>query len=84
MIYRDKVFWFRKGYDWRTDGPPPLKISGKRLDGQASPLRVEGPNAAGLKNPSMVAALEVPSIGCWEITADYKGDTLSYVVWVTP
>jgi len=30
----------------------------------------------------MVAGVFIPTLGCWEITGDYKGDKLSYVVWV--
>jgi hypothetical protein len=82
-LYRDKVFWWRKGYDWRTENPPKLRISGKRLDGPARAIRVDGPGAAFMKNPAMVAAFEVPTAGCWAITANYKGDKLTYVVWVT-
>jgi hypothetical protein len=37
-IYYDKVFWWRKGYDWRTENPPQLKVTGKRLDAEAPPL----------------------------------------------
>jgi hypothetical protein len=27
-IYYDKVFWWRKGYDWRVENPPQLKSRG--------------------------------------------------------
>jgi hypothetical protein len=26
----------------------------------------------------------VPTPGCWEITGEYKGEKLSYVVWLQP
>jgi hypothetical protein len=82
--FREKVFWWRKGYDWRTENPPKLKISGKRLDGPAPPLfHMDGPNAAGLTNPAIGAAFNIPTVGCWAITANYKSDKLTYVIWVT-
>lgn len=80
-IYRDKVFWWRRGYDWRVENPPELKISGKRLDASAPPIHVDGPNAAFIHLPAMVAAIDIPTVGCWEITANYKGDKLTFVGW---
>jgi hypothetical protein len=81
-IYRDKVFWWRKGYDWRTEYPPQLKVSGKRLDAAVAPFYVDHANPAFLKNPAMLTGVDIPTVGCWEITGDYKGDNLSFVVWV--
>jgi hypothetical protein len=83
-IYRDKVFWWRKGYDWRTENPPELKVTGKRLDAPAPPLYADGANAANIKIPSMVTGVDIPTVGCWEITGNYKGDKLTFVVWVVP
>jgi hypothetical protein len=83
-IYRDKVFWWRKGYDWRIENPPQLKVSGKRFDSSAPPLYADGPNPAFIKIPAMVTGIDIPTVGCWEITGDYKGDKLTFVVWVAP
>jgi hypothetical protein len=30
----------------------------------------------------MVTGMELPTAGCWEITAEYRGAELSYIVWV--
>jgi len=30
----------------------------------------------------MLVGVGVPTTGCWEITANYKRATLSYIVWV--
>ena len=32
----------------------------------------------------MLVGVYVPTPGCWEITGDYKGQKLSFVVWVQP
>ena len=37
-VYFDKVFWWRRGYDWRTENPPKLKVSGRRLDAPSAPF----------------------------------------------
>jgi hypothetical protein len=31
----------------------------------------------------MVAGIFIPTLGCWKITGHYKGEELSYVVWVS-
>ena len=32
----------------------------------------------------MLSGVYVPIPGCWEISGDYKGQKLSFVVWVQP
>jgi hypothetical protein len=83
-IYYDKVFWWRKGYDWRTENPPQLTVAGKRLDAEAPSLYDDRANAAFIKIPAMVTGIDIPTVGCREITVDYKGDKLAFVVWVVP
>jgi len=79
-----KIFWFRVGYDYRTEPQPDLKVTGQRLDGPAPPLMTLGnaTNAILGETGSMLTGVYVPAPGCWEITGDYKGDKLSFVVWV--
>lgn len=81
-VYFDKVFWWRKGYDWRTENPPQLKVSGRRLDAPASPFYLNQAHPAFMRNPAMLTGIDIPSVGCWEITGDYKSDKLTFVVWV--
>jgi hypothetical protein len=90
-----KVFWWRVGYDWRTEPQPYLTITGKRLDGPAPPLMVmtrqrpdgsvaQATHAIMGNFVAMLTGVYVPTPGCWEITGDYRGDKLSFVVWVEP
>ena len=82
-----KVFWYRVGYDWRSEPVPNLKVTGKRLDGPAAPLVFRPTNAILGSHPydaAMLTGVTIPTPGCWEITADYQGDTLAFVVWVEP
>jgi hypothetical protein len=81
-IYFDKVFWWRKGYDWRVESPPQLKVTGKRLDAPAPALYAGQTQPAFIKIPAMVSGVDIPTVGCWEITGEYKGDKLSFVVRV--
>ena len=85
--FRQRLFWWSQGYDWRTENPPQLTITGTRLDGPASPLTTDEHANAGWTNdrdhPFMVAGIFIPTLGCWKITGQYKGEELSYVVWVS-
>ena len=85
--FRQKLFWWSKGYDWRTENPPELTITGKRLDGLVPPLSTDPHANAGWTNDRshafMVAGIFIPTVGCWKITGHYRGEELSYVVWVS-
>jgi hypothetical protein len=91
----EKIFWYRADYDWRAEPQPRLTITGRRLDGLAPPLMVmtwQRRNAAPAQatnaimddsgKGAMLTGVYVPVPGCWEITGDYEGDKLSFVVWV--
>jgi hypothetical protein len=82
--YRQKLQWWRKGYNWRTENPPNLVVTGRRLDAAAPPLTTdEHANAAGLgDHASIMAGIFIPTPGCWQITGDYHGDKLTFVIWV--
>ncbi len=79
--YRQKMQWWRQGYDYHTEPEPKLKLTGKRLDATAPPLTAKVNNVAG-PVPSMMAGLDFPAPGCWEITGHYESDELTFVVWV--
>lgn len=85
--FREKLFWWSDGYDWRTENPPKLTITGTRLDGPAPPLETDEHPNAGWNNdsdhPFIVAGIFIPVLGCWKITGEYEGEELSYVVWVS-
>ena len=81
-----KTFWGSLDFNYREEYPPKLKVTGKRLDGEAPPLLTlpatnafPGPAAA-----AMLVGIYVPAPGCWEITGDYKVQKLSFVVWLQP
>ena len=84
--FRQKLFWWSEGYDWRTENPPELTVTGERLDGPAPHITADEHANAGWTNdrehPFMVTGIFIPTLGCWRITGRYKGEELSYVVWV--
>jgi hypothetical protein len=84
-----KIFWGRIGYNWRTEPVPKLRVSGKRLDGPSAPLvNPQGPATNVIGDDTgrgfMLTGVWIPTPGCWEITGNYEGDKLSFVVWVEP
>jgi hypothetical protein len=80
-----KLFWGSVDFDWKTEYPPLIKVTGKRLDGDAPPLLTMRPtNAFPGPSAAMLVGVYVPTSGCWEITGEYKGEKLSFVVWVEP
>jgi hypothetical protein len=84
-----KIFWGRVGYSWRTEPRPRIKVTGRRLDGPAPPLMLpQGSATHAIIDDSgrgaMLTGVYVPVPGCWEITGDYDGDKVSFVVWVVP
>lgn len=86
--YGEKVFWWSQGYVGSGETEPALKVTGKRLDTNGAPivLSEDATNAfhKDFGGWAMLTGIKVPELGCWEITAEYKGETLSFVVDVTP
>jgi hypothetical protein len=82
---RQKLYWWRAGYNWKTEKQPPLKVTGRRLDGVAPPFQASAKNGYREEDwkSFMVVGIDIPTPGCWEITGHYKGQDLSFVVWVT-
>jgi hypothetical protein len=81
----EKIFWYRVGYSARDEPIPKLRVTGRRLDGPAPALITpQGPatNAIMGSENAMLTGVYVPAPGCWEITGDYEGDKLNFVVWV--
>jgi VWFA-related protein len=85
--YRQKVFVWRPRYDGRSEQWPRLTVTGRRLDGAAGPLVAEEATNAHHRDFggwAMLTAVEVPTHGCWEVTATYGGSSLTFVVSVVP
>jgi hypothetical protein len=78
-----KVFWGSVDFDYRRKEDYDLKVTGRRLDGDAPPLVVDKvTNALFVPRAVMLTGVIVPTPGCWEITGAYKGQQLNFVVWV--
>lgn len=84
--YHQKTFWWREGYAAFLEPNPELSVTGRRLDADAPPLQAS--EATNASNPDIRSAMLVgvgfPTVGCWEITGEYRDQVLSFVVWVEP
>ena len=86
--YGNKLFFYSVNFDWNKDRTRRVVITGKRRDAGAPPFVTEGRCCSGGGVPPnywfIVAGVDIPAPGCWEITADNRGENLSFVVWVAP
>lgn len=84
--YGNKIALWHEGYSQSEEPQPEITLSARQLDGDAvvEPV-VYGTNAY---HPDygqfMMTGIELPTLGCWEITAEHKGASLIFVVWVAP
>ena len=82
--YVQKVFWWRDGYDWRSEPSPKLSVSGVRIGGPAKSLASSAATNAFAADigSTMLVLVQIPAQGCWKITGQYKEASLSFVMWV--
>ena len=83
--FRQKLFWWRRGYDVRMEPQPKLRITGKRLDFSVPPVLLADHASNGWQQadqPFMVVGINLPTLGCWKITGHYQDEELSFVIWV--
>jgi hypothetical protein len=85
-VYQNKLTFWHRGFNWLKNQPT-LTVTAKRLDGDAPTVTVGDASAVDLPNRDsggMMTLLAVPTVGCWEVTARYEGNELSFVVSVEP
>jgi hypothetical protein len=82
--FRQKLFFWRQGYDAHAETQTKLILSGRRIDAVAPPLQTDGPSTGSRKGDDqfLMTGINFPTIGCWEITGRYGSDELTFVVWV--
>jgi hypothetical protein len=91
----EKTFWFReewgryKGSDhWiPAIDSSKLTVAARRLDGPA-PAPEVGQASSSYREQDwkafLVGGINFPTTGCWEVSARYENDQLTFVVWVVP
>jgi hypothetical protein len=83
--YTTKLTYWRRGFDWRRDKPE-LTVLAKRLDREAPIVAADPASAVFVTTdkPAMMTGIDIPSVGCWEVTAQYQGNEPSFVISVQP
>lgn len=83
--YVQKAVFWREGFVALEELKPALIVSGRRLDASA-PIFSFSDATHGWDETGdfMLAGISIPTIGCWEITAEYQDAQLVYVVMVSP
>ena len=85
VLYQtNKVFWWSVDWDSRRDPRPQLIVTARHLDSDRPAVwasRATNAHAADI-GQAMLVGLELPYAGCWEVTGEYQGTTLSFVAWV--
>lgn len=78
-----KTWWWSRNFDINTERQPAITVTGERLDADGSfTAGSPGTHAWADFGTAMLVGIEVPTTGCWEIRAEYKGAELAYVVLV--
>ena len=84
--YTQKIFWWSDLFSLKDEPEPALIVTGQRLDAKAPPLNAsKATNAYGGDiGEAMLTGVDLPTLGCWKITGQYKKYELSFIVWVAP
>jgi hypothetical protein len=81
----EKLFLWKKGFDWRKEPTPEIIVTEKRLDVDSKPLVFKyGTHAIMGSIASMLTSTSIMAPGCWEITAQHGADRVAFVVAVRP
>jgi hypothetical protein len=70
--YRDKLWFWRRGYSARSETQPKLTLDGVKQGADEERLHIaDATNAFGPDWDRMLVGMEFPSAGCWRVTATY-------------
>lgn len=80
--YTTKLTYWAASFDARSEVEPALTVIARRLD-KNLPTVVSGPASSvfvhGPMPPGMMTTIDLPTSGCWNITAKYRSNKLSFV-----
>lgn len=82
--FRQKVAFWRQGFDSHAATEAKLRVGGRRTDTLAPPLQIDGPGAPSWTANAQffMTGINFPTTGCREITARYKDVALTFGVWI--
>jgi hypothetical protein len=68
-------------FGWWRAVPGQLRITGRRLDAAAPPLRADIPDGYGPTGFQATGVI-LPTVGCWEVTGSVGDSTLTFVTFL--
>lgn len=83
--FRQKLVFWRQGYDAHARTQTKLTVSGRRIDATSPPLQTDGPGSPSwtADDQFLMTGINFPTTGCWEITGRLnESDAVIFVVWV--
>lgn len=81
--FGQKTFWWSADFDPDREFTPSIGVAGERLDAIGHFVAPgPGSNATADFGSAMLVGIDIPSAGCWRLTATYRDADLSIVVWV--
>lgn len=84
-VLGQKVFWWRPGFNGAIENYPDLTVTLRSLDtGEMTIVTRKATNAhhESFGGWAMLTGIGIPSEGCWEITGEHRGHSVSFTVWV--
>ena len=83
--YTQKTAFWREGFIARDEPNPVLTVSGRRLDASGQTFSFSNATHGWDETGDfMLMGINIPTEGCWEITAEYREAKLTFVVQVKP
>ena len=79
-----KTFWWREGYQTADDPQPDVIVTLEDLGSAGVTVEADRPGTSGAHaelGQFMIIGLAIPHEGCWRVTAEYRGASLTYVAW---
>lgn len=79
---RKSVWWSQNFTDAGRESQPDIGVTYERLDGVGRPIFGGSPGTNASTAPDglfMIAGIDPPEPGCYRVTGEYKGATLTYV-----
>jgi len=80
---RQKIWWWRPGFNGATEQSPALSILLREVSSNvAFAVNTPATNGSFGGESKMLVGIDFPAPGCWQVTGNYGGHTLSFVTEV--
>jgi hypothetical protein len=77
--YCTKLTYWARSFDSKSELNPKLTVTARRIDREAPIVVGSEAHAVFIGHAAMMTGLDIPTAGCWEITAKYRNQKLSFI-----